>query len=92
MVLTLVASTQHRHEKQAMWVTVVAWRKLAEQVATSVKKGTLVPVIGRLSIRKYTDKTSVERTAVEIIAYDVRFLEPKEKQPEEDPLEPEQAA
>jgi len=38
MVLTLVASTQHRHEKQAMWGTVVAWRKLAEQVATSVKK------------------------------------------------------
>jgi len=56
------------------------------------QKGTLVLVSGRLSIRKYTDKTSVERTAVEIIACDVRFLEPKEKQPEEEPLEPEQAA
>lgn len=61
-------------DKEPLWLTIVAWRKLAEQVTTYVKKGTPVLISGRLSVRKYTDKTGMERTAVEVIASDIRFL------------------
>ena len=72
-------------DKDPLWLTIVAWRKLAEQVKQYVKKGTPVLVSGRLSIRTYTDKTGVERTAVEVIASDIRFLGQKlEVQAEED--------
>ena len=72
-------------DKDPLWLTIVAWRKLDEQVKQYVKKGTPVLVSGRLSIRTYTDKTGVERTAVEVIASDIRFLGQKlEVQAEED--------
>jgi single-strand DNA-binding protein len=55
-------------------------KKLAGLVNRYVKKGALVQVIGRLSLRSYTDKQQMERTAVEILANDVIFLTPKAKE------------
>lgn len=79
-----------RKDKEPLWLTIVAWRKLAEQVKTYVKKGTPVLVAGRLSIRKYTDKTGTERQAVEVIAQDIRFLGAKpESQAAEESAAPE---
>jgi single-stranded DNA-binding protein len=57
-----------------------------------VQKNELHPVLvaGRLSIRKYTDKTGTERQAVEVIATDIRFLGSKpESQAQEEPAAPE---
>ena len=61
-------------DKAPMWLTVVCWRQLAEQVSKIVKKGSLVLVSGRLSVRSYTDKEQKERTAVEVIASTVQVL------------------
>ena len=44
-----------------MWLTVIAFGKLAVQVSDLVKKGALVLVSGRLSIREYTDKQNAQR-------------------------------
>ena len=38
-------------------------------------KGSKVYVEGRLTQREYTDKEGVQRTAVEVIANDVQFLD-----------------
>ncbi len=57
-----------------MWLSVVAWRNLAEQVAKVVRKGSLVLVSGKLSVRPYTDKEETQRTSVEIIAHTVQVL------------------
>jgi single-strand DNA-binding protein len=65
-------------DKDTLWLSVVAWRKLAEQVKHYVHKGDLVLVEGKLSVRAYTDNDSRERTAVEVIAGDVRFLQAKQ--------------
>ena len=62
-----------------MWLTIVSFKKLAELVSEYVKKGALVLVSGRLSLRSYTDKQNVEKTAIEILANDVIFLTPKAK-------------
>jgi single-strand DNA-binding protein len=72
-----------------MWLTVVAWDKLASRVSEVVKKGSLVLVAGRLSVRSYTDKNNVEKQAVEVTAHTVQAL-PKpngkaKSQPEEVP-------
>ncbi len=66
-------------DKETMWLTIVSFKKLAELVSSYVKKGALVLVSGRLSLRPYTDKQNLEKTAIEILANDVIFLTPKEK-------------
>jgi single-strand DNA-binding protein len=66
-------------EKDTQWLTIISFKKLAETVATYVKKGALVLVSGRLSLRSYTDKQNLEKTAVEILANEVVFLSPKAK-------------
>src|SRR5712692_388205 len=70
-------------EKETLWLTIVSFKKLAELVSSYVKKGALVLVSGRLSVRTYTDKQNLERTAVEILANDVVFLTPKAKEEHE---------
>jgi single-strand DNA-binding protein len=81
-------------DKETLWLSVVAWRRLAEQVKTYVHKGDLVLVEGKLSVRPYTDNESRERTAVEVIASDIRFLQAKQATHETTnahPTEPEPA-
>lgn len=65
---------------EPIWINVVAWRKLAEQVEKIVRKGALVLVEGKLEIRNYTDKNNVERTGIEVIASAIQNLEKKAPQ------------
>jgi single-strand DNA-binding protein len=53
------------------YLTVVCWRKLADNVAVCLRKGDPVVVKGRLSVRPYEDKENVQRVAVEVDAYSV---------------------
>jgi len=60
-----------------MWLTIVCWRDLAEQVAKIVKKGALVCVSGKLAIREYTDTENLKHSKVEIVATTVLALDKK---------------
>jgi single-strand DNA-binding protein len=62
------------------WFNIVAWRDLAERCATYLKKGQKVFIEGRLTTRKYTDKNGIERMSIEVIASDLEFLTPKDRQ------------
>jgi len=73
------SSTGERQE-ETEWFNIVAWQQLAERCSTYLKKGQKVFIEGRLATRKYTDKNGVERTAVEVIASDMEFLTPKDRQ------------
>src|ERR1700735_2683687 len=53
------------------FVTVTCWRKLADNVATCLRKGDPVLVQGRLSVRPYEDKQGVPRIAVDVDALSV---------------------
>ncbi len=55
--------------------SVIAWRKLAEQVSGHLVKGRLVLVEGRVQIREYKDRNGASRRAVEVVAERVRFLD-----------------
>lgn len=67
--------TQSGEKKESEWFNIVAWRQLAELTERYLHKGSKVYVEGRLTQRKYTDKQGVERTAVEVQATDVQFLD-----------------
>jgi single-strand DNA-binding protein len=66
--------------KETTWFRVTAWRKLGENCANYLSKGSLALVEGRLRSRKFTDNQGIERTTLEIIANTVRFLTPKGEQ------------
>ena len=59
------------------WFNITFFNKLAEVSNQYLKKGQKVYVEGRLQIRKYTDKNNVERTAVDVIGFDMEMLTPK---------------
>jgi single-strand DNA-binding protein len=61
-------STGEWADGQTSYVSVYCWRKVAENVATCVRKGDPVLVRGRLTVRDYTDKDGMQRTNVEIDA------------------------
>ena len=60
------------------WHDVVLWRNNAEIAEKFFKKGTLVFVEGKITHRKYTDKTGIERYATEIVANVCRAFEKRE--------------
>lgn len=68
-------------ENQADFINIVVWGKLAELCAQYLAKGKLAAVDGRLQIRTYFgQKDGEKRRATEVIAENVRFLSPSEKQ------------
>lgn len=64
-------------ERQADFIDVVAWRSTADFVCKYFRKGQLVAVEGSIQTRTYTDKDGNKRKAVEVVADNVHFAEPK---------------
>lgn len=64
-------------EKQADFITCVAWRGTAEFVTKYFTKGSLIGIEGSIQTRKYKDKDGNKRTAFEIVANNVHFVEGK---------------
>lgn len=70
-------------ERDADFIDVVLWGKLAETCANHLQKGRLVGVEGRLQIRSYETQDGQKRKAAEVVADNVSFLDrPKGQQPE----------
>ena len=65
-------------ESQADFINIVAWRQTAEFVTKYFKKGSMIGIEGSIQTRKYVDKeTGKNRTAFEVIANNVQFVESK---------------
>jgi single-strand DNA-binding protein len=67
--------TNQQGERDADFINIVTWRKLAENCANYLKKGSLAAVTGRLQIRSYDDNQGVRRKVSEVVADNVRFLD-----------------
>ena len=59
------------------FINVVAWRHTAEFVTKYFHKGNMIGVEGSIQTRKYTDKDGNNRTAFEVLANNVQFVEGK---------------
>ncbi len=61
-------------EKQADFITCVAWKERAEFVCRYFSKGKPILVEGSIQTRTYEDKHQNKRTAVEVVVDNVRFV------------------
>lgn len=66
-------------ERQTDFIDITAWRKTAEFVSRYFHKGMLVAVQGSIQTRSYTDGKGNKRKAVEVVADQVHFAEPKQE-------------
>ena len=65
-------------EREVDFISVQAWRQLAEHCANYLSKGKMAAVDGSLEIRPYTDKDGQKRQDVHVRADSVKFLSPKD--------------
>lgn len=71
--------TNSSGEKEADFIPIVVWRKLAESCAEYLRKGRLCAVEGRIQVRHYDNNEGKRVYVTEVVADNVRFLErPKE--------------
>ncbi|MBA2133087.1 single-stranded DNA-binding protein [Capillibacterium thermochitinicola] len=61
--------------READFIPVVVWQKLAETCANHLHKGRLVAVDGRLQIRSYETQDGQRRRVAEVVAANVQFLD-----------------
>ena len=65
-------------ERQADFINIVAWRQTAEFISKHFTKGSMIGIEGAIQTRRYVDKeTDKNRTAFEVIANNVQFVESK---------------
>lgn len=71
--------TNAEGKREADFVDIVTWRKLAENCVNHLGKGRLVAVEGRLQVRTYEGKDGQRHRVAEVVADSVQFLDwPKE--------------
>lgn len=61
-------------DKEADFIPITVWGKIAESCANHLSKGRLVAVAGRLQIRSY-EKDGQNRRIAEVVASEVKFLD-----------------
>lgn len=65
-------------EAQTDFINIVAWRQTAEFVTKYFNKGSMIGIEGSIQTRRYVDKdTGKNRTAFEVVANNVQFVESK---------------
>lgn len=64
-------------DKQTDFINITCWRTTAEFVSKWFKKGSLIGIEGSIQTRKYQDKDGNNRTAFEVVANNVHFVESK---------------
>ena len=65
-------------QAEADFINIVAWRQTAEFVTKYFQKGSMIGIEGSIQTRRYVDKeTGKNRTAFEVIANNVQFVESK---------------
>jgi single-strand DNA-binding protein len=64
---TIAVNRKGNEMDSADYIDIVAWDKLAETSNTYLKKGTLVLIEGRLTIRAYESKSGERHKAAEVV-------------------------
>lgn len=71
--------TNQNGEREADFINIVTWRGLAENCANYLRKGSLVAVEGRIQTGKYENDEGRTVYTTDVVADDVRFLEPRNR-------------
>ena len=60
-------------QRQADFITVVAWESTADFVSKYFSKGSMIAIQGSIQTRSYEDSNGNKRTATEVLAREVSF-------------------
>lgn len=71
--------TNQNGEREADFINIVTWRGLAENCANYLRKGSLVAVEGRIQTGKYENNEGRTVYTTDVVADDVRFLDPRNR-------------
>lgn len=77
--MTVAVNRKHASEPTTDFYRVSAWNKLGESCARYLAKGKKVAVVGELQPRLYDAKDGQQRLSLDLLAEEVEFLSPKEK-------------
>jgi len=69
--------TKENEDKQADFISIVAWSKTAEFVNKYFKKGQQVGITGRIQTRNWEDEQGQKHYVTEVIAEEVDFADSK---------------
>jgi len=69
--------------ESVMWLNIVCFRAVADIANKYLIKGDQVYVSGKLSIRKWQDKTGADKWTTEIVANNIQMLNTKKKESNE---------
>lgn len=72
-------------ERDADFVNIVAWRQLASVVGEHLTKGRLIGLTGRLRVDQFEDNSGAKRSATEVVADQIVFLDAPRKEKAEKP-------
>ena len=64
-------------EREADFIPIVAWHRLAEICADNLAKGSLIAVTGRIRTTNWEDEAGNKRRSIEVVVKEVIFLEKK---------------
>ena len=64
-------------ERQADFITCIAWRAQAENLAKYIRKGGLLAVEGNIQTNSYDDQSGVRRFTTNVVCDQITFLENK---------------
>lgn len=67
-------NSQGEKQTDTNWHTVIAWGKTADIVEKYVTKGKEIAVAGKLSTRRYEDKSGNKRYVTEVVISDILLL------------------
>jgi single-strand DNA-binding protein len=62
-------------QEETLFINVVAWRRQAELANDYLKKGSAILVEGRLRSRQWETNQGEKRSAIEVVAYRIQFLD-----------------
>lgn len=68
-------SSGEQRKEETEWLTIVSWNKLAELVGQHLTKGRRVFVEGRLETRSWEAPDGQKRSATQIVAASILFLD-----------------
>ena len=61
------------NDKQADFITIVAWESTADFISKYFSKGSMIALRGEIQTRNYEDNNGNKRTAFEVVAREVSF-------------------
>lgn len=66
-------------QREADFISVIVWRRAAENVANYLDKGSQVSIEGRIQTGSYNDKDGNKRYTTDVVADNVQFLDSKKQ-------------